>query len=103
MSELVGATSGERAPDERLAHRNAYRPRVLATRAGEIELAIPKIRRGSYVPSFLEPPDDRSLIRLAASVGIEQADEWLVGRRYLSNHSLSTQNAYRRRTSGRPA
>jgi hypothetical protein len=32
--------------------------------------------------------DDRSLIRLAASVVIEQNDEWLVGHRYLSNHSL---------------
>ena len=33
-------------------------------------------------------PNDRALIRLAASVVIEQNDEWLVGRRYLSNHSL---------------
>ena len=33
-------------------------------------------------------PNDRSLIRLAASVVIEQNDEWLVGHRYLSNHSL---------------
>jgi hypothetical protein len=33
-------------------------------------------------------PNDRSLIRLAASVVIEQNDEWLVGRRYLSNHSM---------------
>jgi hypothetical protein len=33
-------------------------------------------------------PNDRSLIRLAASVVIEQNDEWLVGRRYLSPHSL---------------
>ena len=55
VSELVGAARGERAPEERLAHRNGYRPRTWATRAGEIELAIPKIRRGSYFPSFLEP------------------------------------------------
>ena len=33
-------------------------------------------------------PNDRSLIRPAASVAIEQNDEWLVGKRYLSNHSL---------------
>jgi len=33
-------------------------------------------------------PNDRALIRLAASVVIEQNDEWLVGHRYLSNHSL---------------
>jgi putative transposase len=55
VSELVGADRGERAPEERLTHRNGYRPRLWATRAGEIELAIPKLRRGSYFPSFLEP------------------------------------------------
>ena len=42
-------------------------------------------RRTDVVGIF---PNDRSLIRLAASVVIEQNDEWLVGRRYLSNHSL---------------
>src|ERR687898_503272 len=55
VSELVGAARGERAPEERLTHRNGYRPRAWATRAGEIELAIPKLRRGGYFPSFLEP------------------------------------------------
>jgi putative transposase len=55
VSELVGAGLGERAPEERLTHRNGYRSRSWSTRAGEIELAIPKIRRGSYFPSFLEP------------------------------------------------
>ncbi len=51
----MGAGRGERAPEERLTHRNGYRPRPWQTRAGEVELAIPKIRRGSYFPSFLEP------------------------------------------------
>jgi putative transposase len=51
VSELIGA---ERNP-ERLAHRNGYPQRAWSTRSGEIELAIPKIRRGSYFPSFLEP------------------------------------------------
>jgi len=55
VSELVGAARGERAPEERLTHRNGYRPRAWHTRAGELELAIPKLRRGSYFPSFLEP------------------------------------------------
>jgi transposase-like protein len=55
VSELVGAAHGERAPEARLTHRNGYRQRPWATRAGEIELAIPKLRRGSYFPSFLEP------------------------------------------------
>ena len=48
ISELIGAEHGERNP-ERLAHRNGYRARAWATRAGEIELAIPKIRRGLAV------------------------------------------------------
>jgi transposase-like protein len=55
VSDLVGAGRGERAPEERLTHRNGYRLRPWQTRAGELELAIPKIRRGSYFPSFLEP------------------------------------------------
>ncbi len=55
VSELVGAERGQRAPEERLTHRNGYRARRWDTRAGELELAIPKLRRGSYFPSFLEP------------------------------------------------
>ncbi|MCA1701366.1 MAG: IS256 family transposase, partial [Actinobacteria bacterium] len=55
VSELVGAERGERAPEERLTHRNGYRLRPWHTGAGELELAIPKLRRGSYFPSFLEP------------------------------------------------
>jgi transposase-like protein len=54
VSELIGAEHGERS-EERLTHRNGYRPRRWDTRAGELELAIPKIGRGSYFPSFLEP------------------------------------------------
>src|SRR4051794_36283407 len=50
----IGAELGEIAPD-RVTHRNGYRPRAWQTRAGEIELAIPKLRSGSYFPSFLEP------------------------------------------------
>jgi putative transposase len=55
VSELIGAELGERRPDDRMTHRNGYRPRRWDTRAGEIELQIPKLRRGSYFPSFLEP------------------------------------------------
>ncbi len=54
VSELIGAERGERSP-ERLTHRNGYRERRWDTRAGELELAIPKLRRGSYFPSFLSP------------------------------------------------
>jgi putative transposase len=52
---LIGAQRGERRPDDRATHRNGYRPRRWDTRAGELELQIPKLRQGSYFPSFLEP------------------------------------------------
>src|SRR5215210_5520413 len=54
VSELIGARRGERTED-RATHRNGYRPRRWDTRAGEIELQIPKLRQGSYFPSFLKP------------------------------------------------
>jgi putative transposase len=54
ISELIGAERGERTED-RATYRNGYRPRRWDTRAGEIELQIPKIRQGSYFPSFLRP------------------------------------------------
>lgn len=50
----TGAPSGTRSP-ARLTHRNGYRERCWDTRAGRIDLAIPKLRKGSYFPSFLEP------------------------------------------------
>lgn len=50
----TGAPSGTRNP-ARLTHRNGYRERGWDTRAGRIDLAIPKLRKGSYFPSFLEP------------------------------------------------
>jgi transposase-like protein len=54
VSAQIGAGLNERSP-ERTAHRNGYRERAWQTRAGEIELAIPRLRAGSYFPSFLEP------------------------------------------------
>ena len=55
VSELVGAELGERRPEDRATHRNGYRARRWDTRAGEVELQIPKLRQGSYFPSFLAP------------------------------------------------
>jgi putative transposase len=54
VSELIGAGLGERTED-RATWRNGYRSRRWDTRAGEIELQLPKLRQGSYFPSFLEP------------------------------------------------
>lgn len=51
---LTGAAHGERTPD-RINQRNGYRDRVWETRAGTVELKIPKLRKGSYFPGFLEP------------------------------------------------
>jgi len=51
----LGAEHGERAPERRLTQRNGYRTRQWNTRVGEIELQIPKLRRGSFMPSFIEP------------------------------------------------
>jgi transposase-like protein len=51
---LTGAPPGERHPD-RPVQRNGYRDRDWETRAGTVGLRIPKLRRGSYFPYFLEP------------------------------------------------
>jgi putative transposase len=51
VSEQVGAGLGELAPENRVTHRNGYRPRPWETRVGEIELMIPRMRSGSYFPS----------------------------------------------------
>src|SRR5579859_909228 len=52
--QKIGAARHERSPN-RLAQRNSYRERGLATRVGELELRIPKLRTGSFFPSLLEP------------------------------------------------
>src|SRR5687767_15444673 len=55
VAAQIGAELGERRPEDRMTHRNGYRAREWQTRAGTVELQIPKLRRGSYFPSFLEP------------------------------------------------
>jgi len=55
VTELTGVPKGERAPERRLTQRNGYRERRWDTRVGTIELAIPRVRDGSYFPSLLEP------------------------------------------------
>ena len=66
---LTGAAHGERSP-ERINHRNGYRDRVWETRAGAVELRIPKLRRSSYFPGFLEP---RRMAEKALAAVIQEA------------------------------
>jgi putative transposase len=54
VEALCRAAYGERS-DERVNSRNGYRDRALETRAGTVDLKIPKLRSGSYFPGFLEP------------------------------------------------
>jgi transposase-like protein len=59
VDALAGASWGEVTP-ERVNHRNGYRPRPFDTRVGSIDLAIPKLRRGSYFPDWLVDPRRRA-------------------------------------------
>ena len=54
VSDVIGAQRYERT-ETRRTYRNGYRPRRWDTRLGTLELQIPKLRQGSYFPSFLEP------------------------------------------------
>ncbi|MFM8259351.1 MAG: IS256 family transposase [Vulcanococcus sp.] len=54
VAAVLGADRHERS-EERLGYRNGYRPRLLTTQVGDIDLQIPKLRSGSYLPSILEP------------------------------------------------
>jgi putative transposase len=53
-TQVIGAGRYERT-DTRTTHRNGTRRRLLSTKAGDVELAIPKLREGSFYPSLLEP------------------------------------------------
>jgi transposase-like protein len=69
VSARTGAGYGEKNP-ARLVQRNGYRERDWQTRAGTVELQIPKLRSGSYFPSFLEP---RRLTEKALTAVIQEA------------------------------
>ncbi|CUW39349.1 protein of unknown function [Magnetospirillum sp. XM-1] len=70
VATLTGAGFGERSPANRQAQRNGYRERDWETRAGTVELRIPKLRKGSYFPGFLEP---RRMAEKALTAVIQEA------------------------------
>lgn len=67
VDALTGAGWGEQSA-ERVNHRNGYRQRPFDTRVGSIDLAIPKLRRGSYFPDWLLDPRRRAEKALVAVV-----------------------------------
>jgi len=69
VGALTGVAYGEKSA-ERLAQRNGYRERTWETRAGAVELRIPKLRKGSYFPGFLEP---RRMAEKALTAVIQEA------------------------------
>src|SRR5213596_3974651 len=71
---VCGASYGERTP-ERLNRRNGYRERDWDTRVGSIELAVPKLREGSYFPDWLLQPRRRAEQAFVSVI----ADAYLAG------------------------
>ena len=69
VAGLTGAAWGEKTP-ERLVQRNGYRERAWETRAGTVDLRIPKLRKGSYFPGFLEP---RRMAEKALTAVVQEA------------------------------
>jgi putative transposase len=100
IESKTGAAHGERSP-ERLAQRNGYRNRDWETRAGTVELRIPKLRRGSYFPTFLEPR--RMAEKALTAVIMSRRWAWTASPRARSAGCARTSTKGSRRSSAAPS
>ena len=74
---VIGVERDERT-EERLGYRNGYRPRSLTTQVVDLELLIPKLRAGSFLPSILEPRRrvDQALYAVIMEAYIGPPEKW---------------------------
>ncbi len=82
VAAVIGADRHERT-EERQGYRNGYRQRSLTTQVGDIDLLIPKLRAGSFLPSILEPRRrvDQALYAVIMEAYINGVSTRLPGRR----------------------
>ena len=87
---LCGAGYDEKSP-ERLNSRNGYRERAWETRAGTVDLRVPKLRQGSYYPAFLEPrrTAERALAAVIQEAYVHGVSTRSVGRGGLTSLTAS--------------
>ena len=80
-TEVIGAGRYQRS-SSRTTHRNGTRARLLSTKAGDVELHIPKLREGSFFPALLEPRRriDRALLAVVPLPGPHRLPVCVPGR-----------------------
>ncbi|MGA3682808.1 IS256 family transposase [Pseudomonas graminis] len=85
---LCGAGFDVKSAD-RLNSRNGYRDRLWQTRAGDVDLKIPKLRQGSYFPGFLEPRRTAEKAMAGDSGGLHPRSDRPLGGRTSQGHGHS--------------
>jgi transposase-like protein len=73
VSSTIGAQRHERCPEERATHLNGYREQLLITQVGDLTLAIPRFRQGSFFPNWLE---QRRRVDKALYAVVMEASPW---------------------------
>jgi putative transposase len=106
-TEVIGARPYERT-QARTTHRNGSRARLLSTKAGDVELKIPKLREGACFPALLEPRRriDRALLAVVMQAYVHGTGAQLrrtLGVRLSADSSKKTRQALRRWAFGESA